>query len=147
MLSLMKNLFHAALPPKSQPHCEKQPHLTAPPDVTGKDLGDNIIDDIVGSYHRDKDDDAEPHAPPPPPPTPPHITPGPCRSQRKRHAPKHPGNIYGENRHPIDQFRDVENPCTWKKMVEGSGSLQCQDPPGHVPDPTPPHLHPKTRVN
>ncbi|KIJ05811.1 hypothetical protein PAXINDRAFT_20960 [Paxillus involutus ATCC 200175] len=96
------------------------------------------------------DKDAEPRAPPPPPPTPPcvpspiqdprtppraphppRIPPGPCHSQRERHAP-------GENQHPVDQFKDVENPHTWKKMVEGSGSSQRQDPPGYFPDPTPP---------
>ena len=33
----------------------------------------------------------------------------PARPQRECRAPVHPGNVYGEQRHPVEQLRDIES--------------------------------------
>jgi transposase InsO family protein len=48
-------------------------------------------------------------APPPPPP--------PRRSGRDRTVPSRPGNVYGEHRHPVQQFQDVQRLRQWKNTV------------------------------
>src|SRR6201984_1837554 len=56
-------------------------------------------------------------APSPPPPAP-----QPRRSQRNKRVPTHPGNVYGESRHPANIERDVRRTRTWKQMTESGPS-------------------------
>ena len=35
-------------------------------------------------------------------------------SMRQRRVPTREGNVYGESRHPAQQFRDIESQRTWK---------------------------------
>ena len=50
------------------------------------------------------------HKPTPPPPPP-------RCSEWERRIPTHPGNVYGDNRHPVQQYRDVQQMCQWRDMV------------------------------
>ena len=61
----------------------------------------------------------------------------PACPQHERRAPVHPGNVYGEWQHPIEQLRDIESASHWQRTV-GEASrppLQQQqlDSPDHVP--------------
>ena len=47
--------------------------------------------------------------PPPPPPL--------RRSERDRRIPSRPGNVYGEDRHPVQQYRDVQRLRQWQEIV------------------------------
>ena len=38
---------------------------------------------------------------------PPVVPPAPRHSQRERRVPNRPGNVYGDNRHPVEQERDT----------------------------------------
>ena len=48
-------------------------------------------------------------------PTPP--PPLPRRSERERRIPTRPRNVYGDNRHPVQQYRDVQRMRQWRDMV------------------------------
>jgi hypothetical protein len=48
--------------------------------------------------------------------TPP-LPPPPRRSGQDRTIPSRPGNVYGENRHPVQQFQDVQRLRQWKNTV------------------------------
>ena len=39
------------------------------------------------------------------------------RSARDRRVPSHPRNIYGKDRHPVQQYKDVQRMRQWKDMV------------------------------
>jgi len=77
--------------------------------------------------------------------TPPLLPPLQC-SGWERKVPSHPGNIYGEDRHPIEQHCDIQQLHQWKDTVRGKpghsqppSSISCQR---QVPGPstgTPPH--------
>ena len=41
----------------------------------------------------------------------------PRRSTRQRKVPTREGNVYGESRHPAQQFRDIESQRTWRRLV------------------------------
>ena len=41
----------------------------------------------------------------------------PRRSTCQRKVPTHEGNVYGESRHPAQQFRDIESQRTWRRLV------------------------------
>ncbi|KAI0326912.1 hypothetical protein GY45DRAFT_1378894, partial [Cubamyces sp. BRFM 1775] len=44
------------------------------------------------------------------------------RSTHERRVPVRPGNVYGESRHPVQQFKEIEKQGEWKKIVsEQSG--------------------------
>src|SRR5260370_30005624 len=70
----------------------------------------------------------EPEAPLPPPPAPEQAPP--CCSECQRKIPTHPGNIYGEQRHPTKITKDVEQSSKWKTMVEDQPSSSRTD---HTP--------------
>ena len=44
------------------------------------------------------------------------------RSMRLRKVPTHPGNVYGDGRHPTEVEKDIEQTRTWKDMVNKPGS-------------------------
>ena len=44
----------------------------------------------------------------------------PRRSERARKIPVHEGNVYGESRHPVDIFKDIEKRGSWNKIVGSS---------------------------
>ena len=78
----------------------------------------------------DHDNDRERADSPAPAPSPPPQPPvEPRRSGRERTNVNRPGNIYGEKRNPVDQYKDVEKMGTWKKLVE--------TPPSHRHEPVP----------
>ena len=57
---------------------------------------------------------------PSPPPRVPELPPTPQkprRATRERRVPVRPGNVYGESRHPVQQFKEIEKQGEWKKIV------------------------------
>ena len=50
----------------------------------------------------------------------------PRRSGRERRPPTCPGNVYGEDRHPVQQFQDIQQMCQWKRTV---GDVQGRSQP------------------
>ncbi|KIM56666.1 hypothetical protein SCLCIDRAFT_132037 [Scleroderma citrinum Foug A] len=141
--------------------------LTGRPGNTPDDIdgGDDVDHDHGYPRHQAQDDDPkheEPQAPeeeprepnPPrtpspdvPPPAPRMPSPNvprppmvnlPQRPQRDRRAPLHPGNMYGEHRHPVEQLRDIESASCWRQTVgEASRPPQTDTPeqiPGGFPD-------------
>ncbi|EIN03896.1 hypothetical protein PUNSTDRAFT_139201 [Punctularia strigosozonata HHB-11173 SS5] len=46
----------------------------------------------------------------------------PRRSGRLRKVPKREGNIYGERKHPVFQYKQIERERAWKDLVEGGSS-------------------------
>ena len=54
---------------------------------------------------------------PSPPPPPPEDQPQPRQSGRARKVPVREGNVYGEARHPVEQFKEIEKQKTWKRVV------------------------------
>ncbi|KZP30221.1 hypothetical protein FIBSPDRAFT_726364, partial [Athelia psychrophila] len=83
------------------------------------------------------DDDRERTDPPVPvPPLPPLPPIEPRRSRCERNFVPTPGNIYGEKRNPIEQYKDVEKMGQWKKLV-GEQPKTCVKPQEHEPVPGP----------
>ena len=57
-----------------------------------------------------------------PPAQPPQQQVPPRRPQQERRIPSRPGNVYGEDRHPVQQFQDVQRLRQWRQTVgEGQG--------------------------
>jgi len=78
------------------------------------------------------------------PRTPPSLSGGPRRSKQLRRVPTHPGNVYGEQRHPTDIERDTRRTQTWREMTEEQ--CRSQSTSSHSdyfqetnPGPSPPH--------
>ncbi|KIJ58568.1 hypothetical protein HYDPIDRAFT_34042 [Hydnomerulius pinastri MD-312] len=73
------------------------------------------------------------HTPPtaPQPSAPPAL---PRRSQRDRRVPTCKGNVYGDNRHPVQQFQDMENSRHWRAIVGDPGHLGRHT--GSIPGPS-----------
>ena len=41
-----------------------------------------------------------------------------CNPPQERNVPRRPGNVYGENRHPTDQLKDLEKQSRWEQNKE-----------------------------
>jgi len=48
-------------------------------------------------------------------------------------VPLHPGNVYGEWRHPIKQLWDIESASRWQQTVGEASRPPQPDTPDHVP--------------
>jgi len=57
----------------------------------------------------------------------------PAHPQRECRAPLHPGNVYGERRHPVEQLRDIESASRWRETVGEAPRPPQPDTPDHVP--------------
>ena len=44
-----------------------------------------------------------------------------------------PGNVYGEQRHPIEQLQDIESASRWRETVGQASRPPQPDTPDHVP--------------
>ncbi|THH23200.1 hypothetical protein EUX98_g7976 [Antrodiella citrinella] len=102
--------------------------LDIPPEVDANDDDDAPAPRPHHTHHlsqrdegRDHDGDhdgaAAPNPPPPPPPPEEPPAPQPRHSGRERRPVNRPGNVYGERRNPVDQFKDVECMGKWKEIV------------------------------
>jgi len=78
------------------------------------------------------------------PRTPPSPSGGPRRSEQLRRVPTCPGNVYGEQRHPIDIERDTRCTQMWREMTDeqcrSRSTSSCSDHFQETnPGPSPPH--------
>ncbi len=66
---------------------------------------------------------------------PPMLEPVPLRrSTQMRKVPTHPGNVYGDDRHPTEVEKDIEQTRTWKDMVNKLDSSHIKPvPPSVIP--------------
>ena len=59
----------------------------------------------------------------------------PARPQRECRVPVRPGNVYGEQRHPVEQLRDIESASCWRQTV-GEAVTTVTEPTPIRPVPT-----------
>jgi len=57
----------------------------------------------------------------------------PARPQCERRAPLHPGNVYGEQQHPVEQLQDIESASQWRQTVGEASRPPQLDTPDHIP--------------
>ena len=81
-------------------------------------------------------DAPNPPQPAPPPEEPPAPEQQPRRSGRERKIVNRPDNVYGENRNPVDIYKDVERKGKWREMV-GEKTSRSQNPPPAARDKVP----------
>ncbi|KAL7284806.1 hypothetical protein ACG7TL_002116 [Trametes sanguinea] len=99
---------------------------------------------------QEQEHDDAPEAPPrtpSPPPRVPEVPPTPKKKvpARVRKVPIRPGNIYGESRHPVEQFKEIEKQGEWEKLVgqkpgrsRATGPSRSEQVPGNSSAPSPP---------
>ncbi|KAL7284521.1 hypothetical protein ACG7TL_001812 [Trametes sanguinea] len=99
---------------------------------------------------QEQEHDDAPEAPPrtpSPPPRVPEVPPTPKKKvpARVRKVPIRPGNIYGESRHPVEQFKEIEKQGEWEKLVgqkpgrsRTTGPSRSEQVPGNSSAPSPP---------
>ena len=51
------------------------------------------------------------------PASPPAIPPAPARPQHECHVPHQPGNVYGDDRHPVEQVKEIERKSCWCDII------------------------------
>ena len=59
---------------------------------------------------------------------PPAIPPAPIHPQHERRVPHRPSNVYGDNRHPVEQVKEIECKSHWHDIIREPG-------PSHRPEP------------
>ena len=67
----------------------------------------------------------------------------PRRSMRQRKVPTREGNVYGESRHPTQQYRDIESQRTWRRLIgeaPSSSSVSQASQDEQIPVPSSPTL-------
>ena len=82
------------------------------------------------------------------PAAPPAIPPAPAHPQHERHVPHRPGNVYGDDQHPVEQVKEIERKSRWHDIIKEPGpshrpELQMPGnlpgtpvaPPAHTPTP------------
>ena len=90
---------------------------------------------------------------PDPPPSPPvEQPPLPRRSGREQKIASCPDNIYGDNRHPVEQFKDAQKQSKWRQLVGDKEHLGCSHAPtptatDKVPGPSAVHNNPSNNDN
>ncbi|KAL7280477.1 hypothetical protein ACG7TL_005409 [Trametes sanguinea] len=99
---------------------------------------------------QEQEHDHAPEAPPrtpSPPPRVPEVPPTPKKKvpARVQKVPIRPGNIYGESRHPIEQFKEIEKQGEWEKLIgqkpgrsRATGPSRSEQVPGNSSAPSPP---------
>ncbi|KAL7284847.1 hypothetical protein ACG7TL_002160 [Trametes sanguinea] len=99
---------------------------------------------------QEQEHDDAPEAPPrtpSPPPRVPEVPPTPKKKvpARVRKVPIRPGNIYGESRHPVEQFKEIEKQGEWEKLIgqkpgrsRATGPSRSEQVPGNSSAPSPP---------
>ncbi|THH27330.1 hypothetical protein EUX98_g6847 [Antrodiella citrinella] len=121
--------------------------LDIPPEVDADDDDDAPAPRPHHTHHlpqrdegRDHDGNhdgaAAPNPPPPPPPPEEPPAPQPRRSGREQRPVYRPGNVYGERRNPVDQFKDVERMGKWKEIV-GEQPSSSRNAPQSIQDKVP----------
>ncbi|KAI9061363.1 hypothetical protein FKP32DRAFT_1576091 [Trametes sanguinea] len=86
---------------------------------------------------------------PSPPPRVPEMPPTPKKPSRvparERKVPVRPGNIYGEGKHPVQQFKEIEKQGEWEKIIgqkpgrsRAPGPSRSEQVPGNSSAPSPP---------
>ena len=65
----------------------------------------------------------------------PAIPPAPARPQREHHVPHQPGNVYGNNRHPVEQVKEIEHKSHWHDIIREPRLSHWPEPqmPGNLP--------------
>ena len=69
------------------------------------------------------------------PTAPPAIPPAPTRPQHECCVPYRPGNVYGDNQHPVEQVKEIEHKSHWRDIVGEPGPSHQLEPqmPGNLP--------------
>ena len=134
------------------PRCTKPTHTQPTAQVTPPVTGER---EPIRSPPPADNDDYRPRSPgvrPPSPPVPPHtpspclampmppaphnqrpaappaIPPAPARPQHEHCVPHQPGNVYGNDQHPVEQVKEIEHKLCWHDIIGEPG-------PSHRPEP------------
>jgi hypothetical protein len=58
------------------------------------------------------------------------------QSKRIGKVPVQEGNIYGESRHPVKQFQDIQQESTWEGIIKSPNRFQSLEDSKEIPGPS-----------